>query len=290
MPDLNLNDEGNLEDLPSEEPSQPEEGEMTESAEPPRRERGGQGARMVIILVVLGVLGGAVYMVNKLGIVKLWGSSEPEVAQVQEQPSEQLPPQEEPQAEDQAAQQADQQAAQQVQAPPQQQVAQQKPVETPKIEERRKAENPMKLLDPIKFPKRTRPTQTATRQQTPAQQPQTQLASTQQQTTPVQKSAPTQEMGALPKVDMASLDEMQGSYTVQVYALLDKNNAETVVHRLADAGYPAFLEPIEARQMTWYTVRVGKFPSAADAKKAIENFAQEIKSHHFIDKIRMAGN
>jgi cell division septation protein DedD len=336
MPDLNLNDEGNLDDLPSEEPSQPEgesSGEMTEteSSEGTEgtslRERGGQGARMVIILVVLAVLAGAVYMVNKLGIVKLWGTSEPIVAQVEEQPydpsAEQQPAAEQTTpdaAAEQAAQQAaaQQAAAQQAAQPPAQQAAPPQSVaQTPKVTEKQNTEMPMKLLDPIQFPKRS--SRPVAKQTTPVQQQQVQVASVQKQeapperkleakpvqqqpatakTEPVAQATPpvqapkttTQAAQNLPKVNMASLSDMQGGYTVQVYALRDKGNAETVVQRLSDAGYPAFLEEISAREMMWYTVRVGKYPSAADAKKAVENFAQEIKMHHFIDKVRMTGN
>ncbi len=83
---------------------------------------------------------------------------------------------------------------------------------------------------------------------------------------------------------------MKGTYTIQVFALREKGNADGVVQRLADAGYPAFVEPVEARGMTWYTVRIGKYPSVSDAKKAVEGFAKELKVHHVIDKVRMKGN
>ena len=309
MPDLNLNDEDSLEEQPSEEPSQPESTE--ETSEPPRRERGGEMTRMIVILVVLGVLAGAVYMVNKLGIVKLWGTSDPIVAQVEEPPvQEQAPVEEtaEPPAQEPSAQQPAQQAA----TPAQQQATPAKPVETPPVVEKQKTEMPMKLLDPIVFPNRQRATRTVAKQEAPAQQP-VQIASTQAQEppperkmeavtpaktepapkqTPVQTTQPAQTKPAVqpPKVNMANLSDMTGTYTVQVYALRDKGNAEAAVQRLNDAGYPAFVEEINAREMMWYTVRVGKFPSAAEAKKAVENFAQEIKMHHFIDKVRLAGN
>jgi len=92
------------------------------------------------------------------------------------------------------------------------------------------------------------------------------------------------------KTPAPKVAEMKGTYTVQVYALKDKGNADAVVQRLTEAGYPAFVEPITGKDMTWYTVRIGKYSSAAEAKKAVETFAQEIKTNHFIDKVRMKEN
>jgi len=50
------------------------------------------------------------------------------------------------------------------------------------------------------------------------------------------------------------------------------------------------VEAVEAKGTMWHTVRVGRYPSASEAKKAVESFAQEIKMHHFIDKVRMKEN
>ena len=37
---------------------------------------------------------------------------------------------------------------------------------------------------------------------------------------------------------------------------------------------------------SWYTVRIGKYPSREDAQKAVKNFAPQLQAHYVIDKIR----
>lgn len=82
------------------------------------------------------------------------------------------------------------------------------------------------------------------------------------------------------------LMDMSGKYTIQVFALHDKKNAEEIVSRLNDAGYPAYLEEGQMKDAMWYTVRIGKYPSRTDAKKAVETFALELRSSYFIDHVR----
>jgi hypothetical protein len=94
-----------------------------------------------------------------------------------------------------------------------------------------------------------------------------------------QKSEPS--VMASPK-----LSEMSGKYTIQVFALHDQKNAEEIVARLADAGYPAYVEQIPMKDGTWYAVRIGKYPSRTEAKKAVETFALELRSSYFIDRVR----
>lgn len=388
MPDLNLNEEGAMEEqTPSEQPSEPE-------LRRPRHAAGGQAVRLVIIFVVLGVLAGAAYMLNELGVVKLWGSKEPVVARVEEPtpqaPAEQAPAQqpvkepakaepkkEEPKKEptkreepkpavaQQPAKQEAKPAAPPVakqEAKPQAPVQEQpKPVATPPMEQKRvaetkKADEPPKMLfrlkEPIVFSPKPRPQPTLAMQATtpamkeeplskpkeeprpkepaptlkmsvpqqpkaepkketpsqPVQQaaapkketsPQQQPAApkpaepkkeTVAQATPPKQEAPHKPKEEAPKAAAPKTETMKGTYTVQVYAFREKANADAVVKRLTDNGYPAFIEPIEAKGMTWYTVRIGRYPSASEAKKAVENFAQEIKEHHFIDKVRTKEN
>jgi cell division protein FtsN len=66
---------------------------------------------------------------------------------------------------------------------------------------------------------------------------------------------------------MKKLSDMQGDFTVQVSAFRDKKQADEIVGRLADAGYPAFVETIPMKGANWYTVRIGHYPSRVDAKK-----------------------
>ncbi len=84
---------------------------------------------------------------------------------------------------------------------------------------------------------------------------------------------------------MQKLSDMQGHYTVQVSAFREKNPADVIVGRLEDAGYPAFVETIPMRGENWYTVRIGHYPSRNDAKKAVEDFALELRSNYWIDRV-----
>jgi septal ring-binding cell division protein DamX len=381
MPDLNLNEEGAMdEQTPSEQPSEPD-------VTLPQHAAGGQATRMVIILVVVAVLAGTAYMLNKLGIIKLWGTKAPTVAQVgepepaKEQPAEtptqqpvQAPVQQPEPTTQTPAHQSEKQPSEKEKAPPAASMPEQehtvakqetmpevqeqasppletKPVETPPIETKppgaKKAEEPprmlFKLKDPIVFsPKSRTEKSTAQREQTASEtakeakkevatekpkepapalritvpqqhqrvDPQQQAVS-HQKTVPVQQSpAATQRVEtkhetsaqslqpkqeAKPKVEapkpkVSAKQDMKGMFTIQVYALRERENAEAVAKRLSDVGYPAFVEPIEAKGMVWYTVRIGRYPSATEARKAVENFAQEIKEHHFIDKVRTKEN
>ncbi len=358
MPDLNLNEEGAMEEqTPSEQPSEPALGR-------PRHVAGGQAARLVIIVIALGVLVGTVYLLNELGIVKLWGTKAPVVARVEEpapsaeqilpqqQPEQQPPVQqpaqepvkvepknEEPKKEEPKPSIAQQHAKQEPRAalpsPAQertQQEAKPQPVES------KKAEEPPRMLfrlkDPIVFspkprsqptlamqaappavnkelpatskeearPKEPAPTlkmsvpsqpKAEPKKETPAQ-PAQQAAEPKKETI-AQAAAPKKDTPAKPQEESAKPsapkpETKKGTYTVQVYAFREKGNAESVLKRLTDSGYPAFIEPIEAKGMTWYTVRIGRYASASEAKKAVEGFAQEIKEHHFIDKVRTKEN
>lgn len=398
MPDLNLNEEGAMEEqTPSEQPSEPE-------LKRPRHAASGQAARLIIIFVALGVLAGTAYMLNELGIVKLWGPKEPVVARVEEpvqqQPSQQTPaeqlPAQQPAKEPAKAEQkkeepkkeppkkeepkpsvAQQPAKQEPQAAPpsvakqepkqeakpqapvqeQPKAAVTSPIEQKPVAEMKKAEEPPKMLfrlkDPIVFSSKPRPRPTLAMQTTvpamkeepvakPKEQPRpkesaptlkmavpqqpkavepkkeapAQVAQQtakqeppappkQQQTAPKQAEpkketvaqapppkqvTPSKPKEEAPKTTAPKTETMKGTYTVQVYAFREKGNAETAVKRLTDNGYPAFIEPIDAKGMTWYTVRIGRYPSASEAKKAVESFAQEIKEHHFIDKVRTKEN
>ena len=82
------------------------------------------------------------------------------------------------------------------------------------------------------------------------------------------------------------LTDMSGKYTIQVFALHDRKNAEEIASRLNDAGYPAYFEEAQMKDAMWYTVRIGKYPSRTEAKKAVETFALELRSSYFIDRVR----
>ncbi len=332
MPDLNLNEEGAMEEqTPSEEPSQPTE-------EQPQEEeaKGGMTTKIVAIVVGVLILGGVVFMLNKLGIVKLWGKKEPIVAQIEEPPAQgqqaaptpdstQQPTQKATKEEQkpaptqqQAKQETKQAPAQQAQkkeakqepkkeakevpkvvksepppkpeSKPVQQAAEMKPVETPKIEtptaakEEQKNQDPSKMLfklkEPLDVPAYTRRTSSIAKAETPVKeetaaakkeekpaQPKKEQPVEAKKEAPAEKKqvaqpkkepaaqpkqqTPTQPKQAAPKTGTANAGDMKGSYTVQVYAMREKENADEITKRLADAGYPAFVEAVDAKGATW---------------------------------------
>lgn len=114
------------------------------------------------------------------------------------------------------------------------------------------------------------------------------------ETTPVEESmamkkAPeTKAAGSTAEMMTASakLTDMKGDYTVQVVAFREKSKADDIVRNLDDAGYPAFVERIPMKGADWFTVRVGRYPSAKDARKAVESFGEQLKSSYFVDRVR----
>ena len=91
---------------------------------------------------------------------------------------------------------------------------------------------------------------------------------------------------SLETTPMKKLTEMQGNFTIQVSAFREKKQADEIVGRLEDAGYPAFVETIPMKGVNWYTVRIGHYPSRGDAKKAVTDFALELRSNYWIDRVR----
>ncbi len=84
----------------------------------------------------------------------------------------------------------------------------------------------------------------------------------------------------------AGLTGMKGNYTIQVSAWRDKSTADKYVQRLESAGYPAFVEQRKVKDGNWYTVRIGRYASMKEARKAVDTFAYELKTNYWIDKVR----
>jgi cell division septation protein DedD len=80
--------------------------------------------------------------------------------------------------------------------------------------------------------------------------------------------------------------EMSGNYTIQISAWRDRGTAETYVKRLEVAGYPAFVEERSGKDGSWYTVRIGRYSSIKEARKAVESFAYELKANYWIGRVR----
>jgi septal ring-binding cell division protein DamX len=87
MPDLNLQEEESLENLES----SGELGDVMETTEEAPAKKGGGMGMILVIVLVLAVVGGGAFVLNKLGVVHLWGKKPaPAVVQLPEQqPAEQ---------------------------------------------------------------------------------------------------------------------------------------------------------------------------------------------------------
>ncbi len=84
----------------------------------------------------------------------------------------------------------------------------------------------------------------------------------------------------------AKLNEMQGAFTVQVVAYSEKNDAEIMAKRLEFSGYPSFVEELPEKGGTLYAVRIGRYSSPEEARKAVKTFASQLQDRNFIVKIR----
>jgi septal ring-binding cell division protein DamX len=222
MPDLNLIDEGGLE-------------ESTSSAPQPSRRRGGGGGslnKILLTILILLIVGTTVFYLYKKG--KFPFKKKPPVMAVQEEPFQEPMPQ---------------MTAQN----PQQQAAQQQPIDTSSVP---MLETPMVNES--------------------AQKPEAKQS----------KPAETKEEGGQVSVSKGKLSDMQGNYTVQVSAFHEKKQAEKIMNRLEDAGYPAFVESVPMKGVSWYTVRIGRYESRKDARKAVQDFALELRSNYWIDRVR----
>ncbi|HEY6952349.1 MAG TPA: SPOR domain-containing protein [Bacteroidota bacterium] len=221
MPDLNLIDEGGIEETST--PSAPS---------PARRGKSGGGGSMnkiLLTILVLLIVGTALFYQYKKG--KFPFKKKAPVTVVQEEPFPDTQPI------------ASNQNAQQVMQP--QDTASVQLLETPLVDET-------------------------------AKKPDSKAA---QSGKDAQKS-PAESMS------MKKLTDMQGNYTVQVSAFREKKQADEIVGRLEEAGYPAFVETIPMKGVNWYTVRIGHYPSRDDAKKAVADFALELRSSYWIDRVR----
>jgi cell division protein FtsN len=95
------------------------------------------------------------------------------------------------------------------------------------------------------------------------------------------KSEPVMETEASSK-----LSEMKGEFTVQVITYSEKSSAIETAKNLEFAGYPSFVEKIPMKGGDWYTVRIGRYATRDEAKKAVKSFAEQLQESYVIDKVR----
>jgi cell division protein FtsN len=213
-----------------------------------KRSGGGGGKTIILLVVVFCLVAAVVYLLNQRGIVKLWGKK-PAVAQVQE---EQFPPES-----------------------PAQQVPAEKPADTSEVA----------LLDTTPVEEKT----VAATQSEILKEP---LAVSESKAGMAaghsKKSKTGKKSEAVIETGTSSkLNEMKGEFTVQVIAYREKSRAEETVNNLEFSGYPAFIEKVPMKGGDWFTVRIGRYPSRNEAKKAVQSFAAQLQAHYVIDKIHI---
>jgi cell division septation protein DedD len=69
--------------------------------------------------------------------------------------------------------------------------------------------------------------------------------------------------------------ESRKPWTVQVNAFPDEKSAKTLVDRLRDKGYNAYLAESQVQGRVWYRVRVGRFESRDEAEKTQESLKRK---------------
>lgn len=110
--------------------------------------------------------------------------------------------------------------------------------------------------------------------------------------TPTPVPAPTvkEEKPTVPKVEpkkeVATVPPAgAGNFTVQVYSSPSKADAEKVVQRLSSSGFDAYVAEGFVKGRTWYRVRVGRFPSSADAQATAERLRSINENGVWITKV-----
>jgi cell division septation protein DedD len=71
----------------------------------------------------------------------------------------------------------------------------------------------------------------------------------------------------------------KGSVVIQVFSSAERSQAERIRERLVGGGYQAYLSPVEVGGHTMYRVRLGPYPSRADALKV----AEEVRKGYKLD-------
>ncbi|MEX1139475.1 MAG: SPOR domain-containing protein [Bacteroidota bacterium] len=204
------------------------EGEMQTVAVPARRSGGGGGSKVLLILIIVVVIGGAVFALNKFGIVKLWGKKQqPAITQIQEPI-----------------------------------------VDDPTYAE---VDSALMMEDTLGVSFVETP---------PLTQPEYESSLVTGSGRGITSSRP------VTSTRSDALAGMTGNYTIQVSAWRDRTVAEKYVSRLEQSGYPAFVEERGFKDGNWYTVRIGRYSSLKEAKKAVDSFAYELKRNYWIDKVR----
>ena len=77
----------------------------------------------------------------------------------------------------------------------------------------------------------------------------------------------------------------EGRWYIQLFATANKTAAETKAKALERLGLPSYVEPVKRRGTDLWRVRVGRFATMADAKKARDILALNNESHGGISQL-----
>jgi len=79
-----------------------------------------------------------------------------------------------------------------------------------------------------------------------------------------------------------------GRFTVQVSSWLTRAEAERDARRFAERGYDVYIQQayLEKRDQVWFRVRVGSYPTYAEAQLAAQQLSDLLQSGFWVDKIR----
>jgi cell division septation protein DedD len=69
-------------------------------------------------------------------------------------------------------------------------------------------------------------------------------------------------------------------YNIQIEAVMDRDGANQMVHRLQELGYPAAAETTDIDGQTWYRVKVGPYDSQEEAEDAQDKLRAAYKAQY----------
>lgn len=98
----------------------------------------------------------------------------------------------------------------------------------------------------------------------------------------IQKKVEVQSPGSLTESHPASSKPLKTSYTIQVSALKNINEASNLKSRLEDKGYKSYITTHETTNAKWFRVRVGQFNTREEAETVAEKLKTKENLSPFI--------
>ncbi len=87
---------------------------------------------------------------------------------------------------------------------------------------------------------------------------------------PIARSSTTEGSAAHgePEISSPAVSQRHRGYSIQIEAVMDKSGADGMVAKLRHLGYEGYLVETLIGGETWYRVRIGPFPTEAEAQSA----------------------